>query len=412
MKFDGIKQQKQAAMAYAGDQIRFTVNEFGTREGGSVGEKKTAEHLHATLTSCCDDVKMEAFNVAPAAYDGWLYISLPCVMLAYVAYFFSTLVAVVMLAVAFIPYVVQHLANKRALDLLYQQKQSQNIFATKKCEGELKKRIVFTANYDAAAECSVAFRVGGVVYIITKAVSLLGANALLALSIARWISIGGVGAGIAQGAYLTVGLAFLIFVPSFISGFFYSNRRRIVDGANSNLTGTYLLVALLKVLQEGGERLQNTDICILLTGSKEVGNRGAKAFCDAHNDEFNDVETVFVTVDTLREKNLISANSYDARGAVKCSKKVQDLVLDSASSARLKVNNGKQATFYVTDVAEFVNAGFDAVSVTAISKMLPSYYHTRYDSYDNLSLDCVGDCFDLAVAIIEKFSGEGEDAKL
>ena len=45
-------------------------------------------------------------------------------------------------------------------------------------------------------------------------------------------------------------------------------------------------------------------------------------------------------------------------------------------------------------------------SVNAISSKLPDYFRTRYDTYDNLSEDCLGACFELALQIVKDFSGE------
>ncbi len=408
MKFENIQLQKHEASACIGEQIAYTIKSFGTREAGSKGESDTAQYLAHTLSTCCDDVKIEPFKVAPSAKYSWLYVSVTCMLFAYVAYFFSSLVAIAFIVVALVPFVLQYCLNKRALDAILTQKDSQNVFATKKCVGQVERRIVFTANYDAGYERSILFRYGAVAYAIVKIVPVVGACALLALSIARWAFVGGVGAGIVDGVFLYVGLAFLIFVPSYVATFFFTNTRRVVDGASSNLTGTYLLVEVLKAFDKCAERLQNTEICILLTGGKEAGNRGAKAFVDAHKRDFDDAETIFVTVDTLKDKNCICANAKDMRGVLNCSKKVQNLLIGASQNCGVECALKKRAS-NVTDACEFVQAGFEASSLSAIDDTKKVCSRTRLDRVDNLDLDCVADCFELVVQAIKDFSRETVD---
>ncbi len=408
MRFDNLKQQKSDVASYVCQQIEHTVSSFGTREAGSEGERQTAEYLQDTLSSCCDDVKIEPFKVAPRAYNGWVDISIPCVLLAVVAYFFSSMIAITLLLVASVPYIVEHLMKKRAIDLLFVQKESQNVFATKKCESTIEKRLIFTASYDTAVDCGVARLFGARAYIATRIISLLGVVSYFALSVARWASVGGVGASIASGPYLYVGLAFLIFVPFFVAEMFLFNHRRVVGGGDTNLAGAYLLVCLLKTLKDSSVSLQNTEICVLMTGSKQVGNRGAKAFVDAHKDEFKDVKTVFVNLDTLSKRNLMRAHipvAHKGKGAVDCNS-LASVMSAVAKESNIDCNVGANAPFYTTDASEFASAGFSACVISAMDKIISPYHTTKGDKLDNLSPECIGDCFEVVVEIIKQFSCE------
>ena len=55
------------------------------------------------------------------------------------------------------------------------------------------------------------------------------------------------------------------------------NKNRIVDGANDNLSGCYMGIAILKALKDNGIELENTEVGVILTGSEEAGLRGAKS---------------------------------------------------------------------------------------------------------------------------------------
>ena len=48
------------------------------------------------------------------------------------------------------------------------------------------------------------------------------------------------------------------------------NEKRIVDGANDNLTGCYIGIAVLKALQDEGIELENTELAVVNCGSEEL----------------------------------------------------------------------------------------------------------------------------------------------
>lgn len=62
--------------------------------------------------------------------------------------------------------------------------------------------------------------------------------------------------------------------------------------------------------------------------------------------------------------------------------------------------------FGATDSAAFNQGGFRAVGITAMDHNLKNYYHTRYDSYDNLDKECLADCFAVSVQVLEDFEKE------
>lgn len=67
------------------------------------------------------------------------------------------------------------------------------------------------------------------------------------------------------------GLAMAVFSPCFLLVMAFSNFRRASPGANDNLTGVMLSVALAKLLHDTGERLEHTEIRLLNTGAEEAG---------------------------------------------------------------------------------------------------------------------------------------------
>jgi Zn-dependent M28 family amino/carboxypeptidase len=182
------------------------------------------------------------------------------------------------------------------------------------------------------------------------------------------------------------------------------NYKQVVDGANDNLSGCYMGIAVLKALQDEDIQLENTEICVCLTGSEEAGLRGSKAWCEAHPHDFDDVPTFIYSYDTIHDPKYLLVNYRDLNGTVKADKDVSDLFLESAQELGIVCNKGMVPPLGgATDNAAFSQAGMRSTGITGLNHKLESYYHTRKDSYDNLNLDGIADCFAVSVRVLEKF---------
>ena len=182
------------------------------------------------------------------------------------------------------------------------------------------------------------------------------------------------------------------------------NKKRVVDGANDNLSGCYMGIAILKALKDEGIELENTEIGVVLTGSEEAGLRGAKAWCEAHKGEFDDVPTFIFSYDTIHDPKYLMANYRDLNGTVKADKDVSDLFMEACKELDIPCLKGWVPPLGgATDSAAFAQAGFRATGVTGLNHKLESYYHTRKDSYDNMNEKGLGDCFAASVKALEMF---------
>ena len=57
--------------------------------------------------------------------------------------------------------------------------------------------------------------------------------------------------------------------------------------------------ALLRELERHGMSLEHTEVGAILTGSEEAGLRGAKAWCQAHAQDYRDVPTYIISFDNI-----------------------------------------------------------------------------------------------------------------
>lgn len=159
----------------------------------------------------CDDVKTEKFSVAPDAYFAWASIVASLALLSFLAYFFSALVSILLAVIGVVVYVIQFIASKHFFDPLYKVKTSQNVTAVKNPSGEIRNRLFFVAHIDATKEWTLLYRFGGGTMDFVIISSLIGLVYLVGANIANWVIVGGLGASIASGAMLIVGLVAIAF---------------------------------------------------------------------------------------------------------------------------------------------------------------------------------------------------------
>lgn len=408
MDLGKIIEKKYDAAKYMVKEITHICTKIEKRDPGSIGEKKACEYMAKALKEdCgCERADVESFKENPRSFFGWLFFTLTFVLAAIVLYFFSPVVSVILIALGLLLALLQFGLYFKTIDKVFPEKTGHNVTAIKKCTGETKRRIIFNGHPDAAWEWPVNYALGGVGFEAHAIIGFAGAFYYLILAIIQLIQNGSVGAD-PSTSLGKAGLIGLIFVPFLIGLYFMVNYRRVVDGANDNLSGCYMGIALLKALKDEGIEFENTELGVVLTGSEEAGLRGAKAWCEAHKDEFSDVPTFIYSYDTIHDPKFLMVNYRDLNGTVKADKDASDLFMEAADELNIQCRKGMVPPLGgATDSAAFAQAGMRAAGITGLNHKLESYYHTRRDSYDNMNLDGLANCFAATVKVLEKF-GEG-----
>ena len=405
MDLGKIIAKKREAAEYMVKEITYICKNLGKRGPGSEGEKKACEYMAKVLKEdCgCDRADVESFSENPGSFFGWLFFTLTFVLAAVVLYFFAPIASVILIALGLLLALLQFGLYIKAVDIFFPKKTGHNVTAIKKCTGETKRRIIFNGHPDAAWEWPVNYALGGVGFEGHALIGFAGAFYYLIISIIQVAVNGSAGADISTPLG-KAGLWGLIFVPFIFGLYFMVNYRRVVDGANDNLSGCYMGIALLKALKDEGIELENTELGVVLTGSEEAGLRGAKAWCEAHKDEFNDVPTFIYSFDTIHDPKFLMVNYRDLNATVKADADASDLFMEAADELNIQCRKGMVPPLGgATDSAAFAQAGLRSAGITGLNHKLESYYHTRRDSYDNMNLDGLADCFAATVKVLEKF---------
>lgn len=407
--FSKLIEQKDERAQYMIDEITHICKDMPKRGPGMEGERIACEYMAGILKNdCgCERADVESFKENPGSFMGWIYITITCALLAAVLFFFMPIVGVILLALGFTVMILQFGMYKKCVDKLFPEATGTNVTAIRKCTGEVKGRVFFNGHPDAAWNWPVNCKFGGAVYESHVVVSVVGALIQLAISIAACVITAckpGIASFESYGALYYVGFAALVFVPFQIGMYYMWDEKTIVDGANDNLTACLLGIAVLKALKDENVSLENVEVGVILTGSEEAGLRGAKAWCEAHKGEFDDVPTWIYSFDTIHDPKFLMVNYRDLNGTVKADKEVSDSFYEAATELGIHCNKGMVPPFGgATDSAAFAQAGFRATGVTGLNHVLESYYHTIHDTYDNLNKQGLSDCYAISVKCLENF---------
>lgn len=407
MNLQSVIDKKKEAAEYMVNEITHICKDFEKRDPGSKGEQQACEYMADVLKNeCgCERADVESFKENPGSFFGWIYFTITFVLAAVAISFFYPLVSIILIVVGLLIVFMQFGLYKKFIDRFFPEKTGHNVTAVKSCKGEVKRRIFFNGHPDAAWEWPVNYKLGGVGFEGHAVICGIGAVYYLVISI-MLVAKNGL-EYVSFDADETLGLLRLIglvFVPFLIGLYWMWNENRIVDGANDNLSGCYMGIAILKALKEEGIEFENTEVGVILTGSEEAGLRGAKAWCAAHKGEFDDVPTFIFSYDTIHDPKYLMTNYRDLNGTVKADKDVSDLFMEAAKELDISCKKGWVPPLGgATDSAAFAQAGFRATGVTGLNHKLEDYYHTRRDTYDNMNEQGLADCFAISVKALEMF---------
>lgn len=385
-KFDISKIDIKASVDYMVNSITYICEKIGPRAPGSDAELAAQKHMGEDLKKWADKVEIEDFIVHRQAFMGFIPFTVIMAILATIIFFTDyPLVSFVLTILGFIPLVLEFVMYKQFVDKLFFKHTSHNLIATRKPEGELKKRVILVAHADSQYEWILNYKLGGVGM---KCFLIPGVVGLVICSIASLIKgivvdFKGVHTPESDKFFLIVGIILCVFIIPYVGFFFLQSRTKSVPGANDNLSGCLCCMTVLKHLEEAGCRFENTEVRVILSGSEEAGLRGAKAYAKEHKDELKDVETIVIACDTMRDLKDMAVYDRDLSGTLKHDKQVKALVKKAALNCGYDI---PYASIYLgaCDAAAFTQAGIKATGFAAMDPTPPRYYHTRLDTPDKL----------------------------
>ena len=277
--------------------------------------------------------------------------------------------------------------------------------ARRKPTGHVKRRIIFCGHTDAANEWTYSLH-GGMKALAPVMSGSIGGLIGICIFNIIWLIYDLAGGLYASRFWLVIGIIQLVLIPFFIAILFFINWKVVVDGANDNLTADYISIAVLKEMAENDKRYENTEVCCLLTGSEEAGLRGAVAYAKCHEDELKAVETVVISMDTMREIEQLQIYTQGCTGTQKNSNAVGELLYEAGVNCGIEM---KETDIYpgAVDAEGFSRYGIDAAGFCGVNHDPKTYYHTRLDTADNMSEECINLSLDICLEAAELYNQMG-----
>lgn len=402
---------------YTVKEIKNVIKKYGPRESASEACYNAQKHMAKELDQFSDEVHMEEFQTAPHAFLHFTKVVAVVIALAGIAGFVLGFIQgewlipnILIFVTTFLGLFVtamEFLLYKEFLDPLYKMHTGHNVVATRKPTGEVKRRIVVSGHCDSAYEWVWVYKTGAIGFKIGvfSAIAFSIIACILSLVSIILYATGSDSPFIQYSFYINF-IEILAMFPLYT----LSNFKRVVPGANDNLTGTYSAICTLRMLEEANVNLEHTEVVALLTDAEECGLRGARAWAKAHKDEIENsgIETIFVGADTLTDLKDLCVYSRDLTGTLQHDKAVSKLVKDAGADAGIEMEYSS-IYFGASDAAAVTQQGLKATCIAAMDPAPARYYHTRTDSYDILQPEAIKAGYKVMLSSVLKFDEEGLD---
>lgn len=405
---------------YTVKEITNIIKKYGPRESGNEACYDAEKHIKKELDQFCDETHFEEYKMAPRAFLHFTKLVSALVLIGVIAsfvlvfalnlpdFFIGHCIVGVCVAIGLFVTAMEFLMYKKFMDPMYKKITAHNLVAARKPRGEVKKRIVISGHIDAAYEWRPIYYLKekgmGLWMGLSIGTAVISLIAAVISVVAHFVDMGAFGSFMLDYSFYFNALT----AASMVLLFTFVNFSRISPGANDNLTGTYAAVCALRMLDMAGVELENTEVVAMITDGEEAGLRGAKAFAEAHKEEYlsGDVKTAVLCVDTLTDYDYLNVYHKDMTGTVKNDGEFSELVRRSADEAGYKGAKLANLFFGASDAAAFSQAGITATCLAAMDPAPADYYHNRRDSYDRLNPDSIEIGYKTVLQTIFNFDAE------
>ncbi len=386
------------------EHVTAIVREIGPRPSASPAEHRAQQYVAGLLAPVVDDVQLEAFSLAPKAFMGFVPISGALLLACVGVYWWWPPLALLCVAGAVVLLVGELVLYRQLVDPIFPRATSRNLVARIRPRGRVERVLLLGGHCDSAYEWRwhylgpLPFRtiVGGTLLGAVVALGVTGASSLLE----------GGSAPRPGTAAAVWGLAMAAFSPCFLLVMAFSNFRRASPGANDNLTGVLLSVALAKFLHDTGERLEHTEIRLLNTGAEEAGLRGAAAYAERHREELQAIPSLYVALDTFRDLDHMAVYHRDRNGTLRHHPDGASLLCAAAADAGYALPL-RTLPLGASDAAAFTSAGLRAIALVAMDPAPPRWYHTRLDTPELLDPSCLEAGLEVVLSLVRRVDASG-----
>ena len=244
-----------------------------------------------------------------------------------------------------------------------------NVFARRKASGEPAARIIFEANLDAPFKRNISRGTAALLKILT----LLGVALYIAFCVVMLlVDNGTLNFGFQDELeYLAYGLPIFVIFPLILSRTVSTGSS--FPGVADNLLGAYAACGAMRYMSEQDLRLESTELCVLLTSSKEAKNAGAKAFVRDFKADLDALDTTILCFDSIYDP--------DSLNVVSKGRKVSKLVDEAAANAGVLLTD-HNPKYHKGDLKVYDKAGLAAAQISSLPDEVPPFSRNENDDVD------------------------------
>ena len=387
------------------DFIKRTCEEIGPRSSATSKEHEGLKFIEKELKSFSDETFQDDFECHPGAYPkGNVYLGLTFFLIGHIGYFIQPIITLIFVALGLLSIFAELFLMKEAVDFLFPKKSSWNVFGKVKPIKETRKIVIMGGHSDSAYLFPWYPKFRNKIVRLTYS----GVAGIAILPILAIIKLINVGFSFFSWTFLDwfyfIALGGSLWGYYVLLGYFTGE---VVDGANDNLSGVAVSLAVGKYLAQ--HRPKYVETWVGAFGCEECGQRGSKAFVKAHAQELQNSYTLIP--ESIGSGDFIAIIKRESMCFTDHSKPLVEEIEKVAKSLLIgAIFKGKKFTPAVsgnqpyadTDAMRFSEKGFEATAFLGLNKEdhFPEVWHEKADTYTCINKQIIGDAAEIILQFI------------
>lgn len=346
------------------------------RQPGGKGEVMLREQLKSDLQEFCDEVDEVNFYAKQKAYITSNLLTFIFMVATAALAILAILINKYFILAALICSILTLLAVFGLFGGTSKSVEDVNVFARRKPANPAAARVIFEANLDAPFKRNISRGTAA----LLKFFAILGAVLYAAFCVVYCL--------IDYGSLNFSGQDYLQYaayvLPIFVVFPLILSRTVSIGssfpGVADNLLGAYAACGAMRYLAEQDLRLETTEVCVLLTSSKEAKNAGAKAFVKDFKGDLDELDTTVICFDSIYDPDSLNVLTK-GRNAANLMKAAEE-----NSGVLVTDHNPK---YHKGDLKVYDKAGLSAVQISSLPDEAPAFYRSENDDADLLNPNAV-----------------------
>jgi len=407
---DGIQRfNEKKRMMESGDRVKKRMREhiewicekIGPRPPCGDGEKRAADYIKAYWEQSNPHTFCENFTCHPDAYRAAFRWPIGLFILSLCLYHLLPLLAFLLSAIAMLILVLNMMLNRELIDPLFPPRESQNVISRFEPRGAVERTVIVSCHHDSHYAFPIVNRFGRGFGIFMMVVVLSSASLLILCFLKALFLWPGLKPLLHP--FRIMEFPVLILLTATVPVHLYTFLRFISDqpvpGANDNLSGVAVCMALSDHLAREENRHRRTRVWLVSFGCEEIGIRGSKRFVKRHWDEIRDAWVL--NLDMVGEAGTtLQAVTKEEVNLIRLSRDMVHQVLGVAERIGVPLRSGPVAAF--TDAMAFAVKGIKATTLMGLDdKGTAKTYHSMEDTPDRLDDDLLLSCYEICKAFIQ-----------